>query len=323
MVKKITTYLLCFTLAWSTVFPVTAAEKYLTRDMTEQDIRQQYPHAKIIHIEAENYPLLAESLREQGYIKDSETRLDSADKAIEQSADEKAVSTSSDCGAKTGAGTSSSDATFQGAIDISDSLFRSSGNSGGGNEGAVIVFVIIGAILIVVWALYVFKYLYDLSTGFKPCETWYEFAFASSSITSNSDQSIDLDGLRFTTGFRDGNTDVGIAVELGHSDILLTEVSSLKLDGFYWLLGPVLRWRLSGGKNPHYFHMNFMGGSTEHDETGVIARATLGLRFGLGENFHLGVSWGAMNINLNNDQGIITERDQYHYLYGINTGFRF
>jgi hypothetical protein len=69
--------------------------------------------------------------------------------------------------------------------------------------------------------------------------------------------------------------------------------------------------------------MNFMGGSTEHDEVGVLARASLGFRLGLGDHVHVGVSWGAMNVRLNNDQGIISDRDQYHYLYGINAGFGF
>ena len=46
-------------------------------------------------------------------------------------------------------------------------------------------------------------------------------------------------------------------------------------------------------------------------------------RFGLGDHLHLGLSWGAMNVELNNDQGIISDRDQYHYLYGVSAGFRF
>ena len=56
---------------------------------------------------------------------------------------------------------------------------------------------------------------------------------------------------------------------------------------------------------------------------GVIAQATLGLQFGIGDAMRLGLSWGAMNINLKNDQGIISDDEQYYYLYGLNVGYRF
>lgn len=323
MIKKITTYLLCSALIWTTVFPVAVAEQILTSDMTEEQIRAQYPDARIIHVETEDYPQLAENLRNQGYEKKSETSLDAADNETQQTTSSKTVSKAGDCSKKAALGESVDEETINETMDLTGKIFRSQGSGGGNGKGAVVVFVIIGAILIVVWALYVMKYLYDLAAGFKPCETWYDFSFTSSSISSTKDQIIDFNGLHFATGFRNGNTDVGVAVELGDSDILLTGTSSLKLEGLYWFLGPVLRWRLSEQNNPHYFHMSFMAGSTEHDEIGVLARATLGVRFGIGENLHLGFSWGAMNINLNDNQGIITERDQYHYLYGITSGFRF
>ena len=69
--------------------------------------------------------------------------------------------------------------------------------------------------------------------------------------------------------------------------------------------------------------MNFLAGSTEIDELGVIAQATLELQFGIGDAMRLGISWGAININIERDQGFITEREQYYYLYGLNIGYRF
>jgi len=304
MLKKITTYSLCLILACMTVLPAYAKNLPITTHINEQDIKKHYPDAKIIHVDEDNYSLLAENLRKEGYTQETEHK------------------SSDDCNNSPNSTSPDADTTLNTVVDVSDSVLRSGNNSGSGN-GAVIVFVIIGTILVVVWALYVFKYLYDLATGFKPCEAWYEFTFSSSTISSTQDEHMDFNGLRFMTGFRDNNTDVGIAAEFGNADILLTEIESLKLNGYYWMLGPMLRWRLSSGINPHYFRMNFMGGTTEHDETGVIAKATLGLRFGIGKYIHIGFSWGAMNINLSEDQGIITERDQYHYLYGVNTGFRF
>jgi carbohydrate-selective porin OprB len=116
---------------------------------------------------------------------------------------------------------------------------------------------------------------------------------------------------------------VGLAVEIGTADIDLQAISAQKLEGTYWMLGPVLRWRLNDSGHPHHFHMLFMAGSTEHDEVGVLGQARLGLQFAVGERLSLGVSWGVMNIDLNNDQGIASERDRYYYLYGANMAYRF
>jgi len=323
MLKKITTYSLCIIFACTTVLPVYANNALITIDMNEQEIKNNYPNAIIIHVDEDEYPLLAENLRNEGYTQETADNISNNKlKPVVNSSSNKKNSLSNDCNNKPNDNSPDSAETFNTVVDISDSILKSGSNNKNG-DGAVIVFVIIGTILVVVWALYVFKYLYDLSSGFKPCETWYELTFTNSLISHTKDEHIDFNGLRFMTGFRDSNTDVGIAVELGNADILLTETESLKLNGYYWMLGPMLRWRLSTGYNPHYFKMNFMGGTTEHDEIGVIAKATLGFQFGISKYAHIGFSWGAMNINLNEDQGIILERDQYHYLYGVNTGFKF
>lgn len=196
-------------------------------------------------------------------------------------------------------------------------------SSGSSSDDAAVLFVVVGTVVVIVWALYVFKYLYDISLGNTPCGRWSELAVVSSNASAGVAQHARFDGLRYSTGFREGSLDVGLGFELGQTDILLSEVGVLELEGRYWLLGPILRWRLSRGKNPSYFQMNFVAGSTEHDEVGLLAKASLGLLFGIGDSLQLGVNWGAMNINLNDNQGIISERSQYHYLYGINMGFRF
>jgi len=54
-----------------------------------------------------------------------------------------------------------------------------------------------------------------------------------------------------------------------------------------------------------------------------LARANLGLQFALTGSLHLGLSWGVMNIDLNNDQGILSARDSYEYFFGINSRVNF
>lgn len=318
VLTKIISYCICFVIAWPNLAFANASGKNFGESPDEQAIIEKYPDAKIIQVSSEQYPQLAEQLRAQGYSQ-AITKLalneDSSQNVVEN---QTSTTSSNDCGQST---ISAGEESIDFMLDVSADVLQ--GASGGNDEGAVIVFVIVGTVLVVFWALYVFKYLYDISTGFKPCGYWSEFTLTSSSISSSSDEFADFDGIKYMTGFRDGATDVGISVEIGQADILLPQLINQRLEGLYWFLGPVLRWRLSASKNPHYFNMNFQAGSTEHDEMGVIAQANLGVQFGLGESMHLGFSWGAINIDVKENQGILHDDDEYYYLYGMNFGFKF
>ncbi len=317
--KKFISYCICFVLAWPSLGYASFEDQNNIELLDEQIIYKQYPDAKILRVSTEQYPQLAEKLNAQGYEQTS-IRLVSNDEYASYSADTQENAKSNDCDKSTSTSTAGEES-IQLMVDISSDVLNST--SGGNDKAAAIVFVVIGTVLVVAWVLYVFKYLYDVSTGFEPCGYWNEFTVASSSISGTSDEYADFNGIKYMTGFRDGATDVGFAVELGQADILLPQLLSQRLQGFYWMLGPVLRWRMSSNKNPHYFSMNFLAGSTEHDEMGVIAQASLGVQFGLGESMHLGFSWGAMNIDVHESHALLNDRDEYYYLYGMNFGFKF
>lgn len=208
----------------------------------------------------------------------------------------------------------SSEATFHLAIDNMDGMDR---------ESAAVVFVIIGAVVVVVWSLYAFKYAYDLAAGVEPCGRWSEWSIASSTISGDASDRARFNGVRAMGGFREGYTDFGLSAEVGQAAMELKETDSLKLRGTYWFVGPVLRWRLSADRNPNFFQMEFLGGSTTNRETGLLGEAKAALSFGVGNNARWGLSVGAMNINLKDNQGIISARSKYYYLFGLETGFRF
>ena len=85
----------------------------------------------------------------------------------------------------------------------------------------------------------------------------------------------------------------------------------------------MLRWNINPQGRPSYFTMEFVAGSTEHPEMGIIAVAKMGLNFGTRSNFRWGLNFGAMNINLHANQGIISELNQFYFLYGLEFGYRF
>ena len=329
MVKRIISHLLCFVMAWMTVIPAYAANSNPINKMDEAALRAKYPDAKIIHVSEEKYPKLAEKLQKQGYqtsnmgplhqLAINEQNQQNGQPVEDINNNRIPSRNKDDCGdSNYRPNESASDSSLQVMVDFSSDMMHSNGD----DKSAAVLFVFVGAVLLVVWTFYVFKYLYDISMGYHPCR-WSELSVSSSAILGNIDQHAYFNGVNYKTGIYSGTTEFGLSAEIGHSDILLVESGALRLEGLYWLIGPLLRWRLSSGRNPHYFQMDFLGGSTEHSEVGVIARANLGLRFGLSETMHMTLNWGAMNINLNENQGIIDNRDQYYYLYGINVGYRF
>jgi len=226
MIKKIFTQLLCVVFTFTAVLPARAAAPAVTADMNEQAIRAQYPDARIIHVAEEDYAQLAAHLSEQGYRVAANGVAPVEQDQQDQQESQKPERPEDDCGKRAEQGEASDDGTFRVIVDATDDILHS-GNQGSSRESAAIVFVIVGAIVIVVWALYVIKYLYDSAVGISPCNRWSELTLVSSAISRSSSQHIDFNGVRFMTGFRTGVTDVGIAVELGRSDILLTEASAL------------------------------------------------------------------------------------------------
>ena len=313
-VRNSIVYGMCYLLFWTSVVPARADSAL----QEETAIRASYPDATIIHVEPENYLELAESLKQQGYHIANKLPTDS-DQQPAATPQPYQPSMTNDCDDRNQS--TAGEESIRVMVDFSSDMMHS-GNRGN-RDTAAIVFVIIGTALIVVWALYVFKYIYDVSTGFAVCGKWSDIALVHSAISSSAQQRADFYGLRYMAGFRDGATEFGISAEIGQSNILLSDLGVPLLQGTYWLIGPVLRWRLSRNNNPSYFQMNFMAGSTEFDVIGTIAQASLGLQFGIGDGFKLGVSWGAMNIDLKNTQGIISEQDDYYYLYGVNMGYQF
>ena len=322
MLHRLTAYFICLAMIGVTVMPrpVYAGELPPSDTFNEAELLEKYPDAKVIHVSSEEYQILEKELQQQGYQQSEVVPLQLAQNSTGRiEAKQNDLRLKDDCSNK--ASESAGEQSFRVMVDFTDGMMRSGNGSSG--DAAAVLFVVVGTVVVIVWALYVFKYLYDVSLGNMPCGLWNELTVVSSAASTGIAQHARFNGLRYSTGFRDGSLDVGLGFELGKTDILLSEVGILELKGKYWLLGPILRWRLSQSINPSYFQMNFTAGTTEHDEVGLLAKASLGLLFGLGDSMQLGLNWGAMNINLNDNQGIISERSQYRYFYGVNMGFKF
>lgn len=328
MLHRLTVCFVCVALLGMGVLPhpVYAAQLFSLAGPDQAQLLEKYPDARIVSVTPEQYRVLEKELQQRGYRPSAVLTLAQNTDVIEpqrQNANIEPVSgeesLSGDCVEQDDS--SASEDSFRVMVDVTDDLM----NSGNGSSGddAVVVFVIVGTVVIVVWALYVFKYLYDVSVGATPCGGWNELTALTAASSSTAGQHIRFEGIRYATGFRADALDVGFSFELGQTDILLTEIGTLELQGRYWLMGPMLRWRLSQKANPSYFQMDFVAGSAEHDAVGLLAKASMGLLFGIGDALQFGLNWGAVKINLDENQGIISHRNQYHYIYSASLGFKF
>ena len=326
--KQIISYCMCWLIAWTSVVPAPSQAAPMRVDDVQQ-LRQQYPQARIIQVSEADYPRLAQQLAEQGYRATeqlSSLQLAAADGSLAAQQTEIATEPArnrDDCEPESPkqSGPQSSEHDVRLAIDISDSMLR--GSSNGGDGRAAVLFVIIGMVLVVVWALYIFKYLFDVASGHEPCDIWSEWVGVASRINEGDGDKASFSGIRYVTGFREGITDIGIAVEAGRADIRLSAISAEPLEGTYWMLGPVLRWHASKDSPNTLVQMQFLAGSTSHDEVGVLGQARIGVQIGLSKRLALGFSWGVMNIDLNNDQGVLSEDDRYYYLAGASVSYQF
>jgi hypothetical protein len=332
LLKRLIATAISVVLAWTTVFPAYAAVPVAVGGPTDATtLKRDYPNARVIHVTPEQYPALRDRLMRQGYrpsglkpvsnynIAQSEESESPTYLPPSQQTPAPPASPEDECKERERQN-DGGEGSFESAIDITNDMMPD-GNSD--SDSAAVLFIVIGTVVLVIWTLYVVKYFVQSAMGMETCGRWSQLVAASSNIGGGTDQHARFNGLRYMQGFNDGGTDVGISAELGHADILLTEAGSLRLQGLYWLIGPMLRWNMNPGGRPNYFQMEFVAGSTEHPEMGIIAVAKMGFNFAAGKNLRWGLNLGAMNINLHANQGIISDLNQYYFLYGLEFGYRF
>ncbi|HEY0720662.1 MAG TPA: hypothetical protein VGE50_05360 [Gammaproteobacteria bacterium] len=318
---RIITYLICFFVFWTSTVPSYATESAGEDQYTANNQYNALPTARVIRISPEEYPLLESQLIAKGYRQSNEKVLLAARYEARAAVETQIYNTEHDA-VNDCADRERGRRTDDSPVNVSINVVHDMAPDGDGVEAAV-VFVVIGTVVVIVWTLYAFKFLYDVTVGTPPCGRWSELNFTASMISSDADQHADFSGVHFMTGYRDGYTDIGISAEAGQSNILLTETGTLSLEGIYWMVGPTLRWRVNNNRNPSFYEMEFVAGTTEHEEVGLLAKAKAGFSFGIGDALRWGVNLGVLNINLNDNQGIITDRHRYYYLFGVEMGYRF
>jgi len=225
-----------------------------------------------------------------------------------------------DCMPQTGA---RAEGTAESSVDLATNVLRQVGRGSDRNDAAVVMFVLIGAVVVVALVVYSTKYFYDAYAGFAECPKWWDLTLQSAIFSGDAVNRGALAGLRLSTGIQDAATRIGLTAELGRLSMTFHGPSQ-NLNATYWMVGPALRrYDVTGNGEPWYLSAELLGGSANDRQVGTVSAARLGLNFPVGASMRMGLSLGALYTALNNVEGAIAKYDNFYYLLGFELGTRF
>jgi hypothetical protein len=225
-----------------------------------------------------------------------------------------------DCMPQTGVRTEGSAET---SVDLAANVLRQVGHGSDRNDAAVVMFVLIGAVVVVALVVYSTKYFYDAYAGFAECPKWWDLTLQSAVFSGDAIARGALVGLRLSTGVQDISTRFGLTAELGRLSMTFSGPVQ-DVSASYWMVGPALRWYDTSGRGePWYLSAELLGGSANNRQVGTVSAARLGLNFPAGAHMRLGLSLGALYTALSDVDGALAKYDNYYYLLGLELGARF
>ena len=194
------------------------------------------------------------------------------------------------------------------------------------DDAAVVLFVVIGAVVVVALIVYAGAYVYNMLRGDRHYTYWWDLQPHAAWITGRGENGF-LTGLKLSSGFVQNEVHAGLAVEAGYLNMDVKvhgQPDRTGIDGVYGLIGPAIRWQLGGDPvNPASLSMEFLGGATESSRADLMSVARAALSVGIGSYGRVGVSLGAMYLDLRLDQGLTRRGDQFTLLLGTEFGLRF
>lgn len=301
-----------------------------TQAVTIEEVQARFPNAQIVYLPESELPRLqaeAERLNASG---PDAPRL----YVVENAQDLQAVPMTQPTGAVVASpnpctsNLSSSPGPHGGDVTVSDSpvdiavqiVSRSHVHSGGNDDMAVVVFVIVGFVVIYALIAYTGKYFYDAYSGYRQCPKWWDVTLSTGVFGGDRDGY--LSSLRISTGVEDDVTRIGLTGELGRIRFN-SAGSESSIDSTYWLIGPAVRWYTSAMAGTSYISAELLAGTGSSGRLGALSAARLGINFPLGERARLGFMLGALYSDVRRTEGTLTRDSETHTMFGLDFGTRF
>lgn len=212
-------------------------------------------------------------------------------------------------------------------------------SGGGGGDGAIVIFAIVGTIILIAWVPYVAVLLYR---GFKHPEEYkyrslvniqYNRLFKSTSIHREGY----LTSIKYTPMFSDNplsqdretskTKNYGLNIEIGKYHFNdYDESTNVKqdYDSYYWALGP--SFIFGNLKNIHhslFSKFDLLAGTSFKSDVKLILRADISLNYVVKDGLFFGVGIGGSYLNGQKGKGIISHSSDLSQQWFLNFGVLF
>ena len=210
--------------------------------------------------------------------------------------------------------------------DVGDLLVEIMRTDWTSSDASVVIFVVIGAVVVLAVVVYAGAYLYDMATGSDEYLHWWNLETQASFLTGNRSRGYTA-GLKLSAGFERNDTRVGAILESGYLDVGIRQEGQserLDADGVFVMAGVGVRWIFGETpKNPSHFGMELLAGTAWDEQVDVMSVARANLSLGIGSRGRLGFTVGSMFLGLDPTEGILENRSNFTTILGIETGIRF
>lgn len=213
-------------------------------------------------------------------------------------------------------------------------------SGGGGNDTAVVLFVLIALVVVGFVVLAGGKIVYDMLMNDENTPAFF-LAEMNTSSFKFEDQSTDppqvvdkgrLGGLKMVFGLEDARMGVGLALEVGRlrADLGLDTgpgAESLFLEGYYFMAGPYIQAntgaQYTSSFTPGVF-VELLAGTSENEEVGTISVARIGFTMNnlFWQGSYLGLMYGTIYISISEKEGLVRKDGNFNEYVGLSFGQR-
>lgn len=194
------------------------------------------------------------------------------------------------------------------------------------NEGAIVIFVVIGAVVVLSVVVYAAAFIYEAALGSDEVDYWWDVEAHGALLFGKGSDGY-MTGARFSSGFANHHARLGLVLEGGYLDTEIGQDSPLGpmlISSAYGMAGAGVRWMLGGYENnPTFLGVELLGGTATAEDVDLMSAARGTVSLGITENARLGFTLGALYMGLDKDEGIVQDIDNFSTMIGMQAGYRF
>ncbi len=184
------------------------------------------------------------------------------------------------------------------------------------DDSGVVIFVVIGLWAITAFVVYAGKYTYDIASGNYDKYSFHtDLKYSLSSFDFAEDGKGYASGVKFTAGAEQNDVMIGVSVEKGTAEAFTAESY---FESGYVAVGPVVR----KYKDNIYGYIELLGGFTEESVIKSFAIARVGVNEIFKSGFTVGISYGAVFLDLESSSGI-KDYSRFNSTTGGQIGYSF